>query len=540
MLNKDDEIKIGITYTTSPTGHAFSWLTAEQTAGKVLPYMFTQCEDINCRSVVPLQDTPSNRITYSAEITAPKEFVVKMSANETYVGLVDSDKKVSKFHCAIPIPSYLIAIAIGDLEYKSLGRRVGVITEPSQMDKVATELSDMGDLLDAVEEYMGPYIWGNYTIIVLPPSFPMGGMENPLLTFASPTIIVGDKSQVYVATHEMAHSWTGNEVTCQNWENFWLNEGFTVFIERHVSGEIHGEDFSKVAAQLGNTSMYQDMVNFGLDNTYSSLHPVLRGDNPDSSFSEVCYEKGFQLLYYMESLIGRPQMKRFLNFYMQEHKLTSITTIQLRQSWEFFVEYQIPGLSAEQVNEILAAMDWESWMFQPGLPPVQLDFSTPEATQSANLALAYISLNGTGSPENFAEYFGYYSNLKVVFHDTIQQHYDKVNTEILKRIDMDLACTLEIDPEVKQRWYPTGLGLFYDPVYTPAHDWISSMGRSKYLSPVYSSLQNSGQHDLGVTWFCENINFYHPVAATTVAGILDVDANTACASQSPKTLPFVQ
>jgi len=540
MLNKDDEIKIGITYTTSPTGHAFSWLTAEQTAGKVLPYMFTQCEDINCRSVVPLQDTPSNRITYSAEITAPKEFVVKMSANETYVGLVDSDKKVSKFHCAIPIPSYLIAIAIGDLEYKSLGRRVGVITEPSQMDKVATELSDMGDLLDAVEEYMGPYIWGNYTIIVLPPSFPMGGMENPLLTFASPTIIVGDKSQVYVATHEMAHSWTGNEVTCQNWENFWLNEGFTVFIERHVSGEIHGEDFSKVAAQLGNTSMYQDMVNFGLDNTYSSLHPVLRGDNPDSSFSEVCYEKGFQLLYYMESLIGRPQMKRFLNFYMQEHKLTSITTIQLRQSWEFFVEYQIPGLSAEQVNEILAAMDWESWMFQPGLPPVQLDFSTPEATQSANLALAYISLNGTGSPENFAEYFGYYSNLKVVFHDTLQQHYDKVNTEILKRIDMDLACTLEIDPEVKQRWYPTGLGLFYDPVYTPAHDWISSMGRSKYLSPVYSSLQNSGQHDLGVTWFCENINFYHPVAATTVAGILDVDANTACASQSPKTLPFVQ
>ena len=174
------------------------------------------------------------------------------------------------------------------------------------MDKVATELADMGDLLDAVEEYMGPYIWGNYTIIVLPPSFPMGGMENPLLTFASPTIIVGDKSQVYVATHEMAHSWTGNEITTRDWENFWLNEGFTVFVERHVSGEIHGENFSKVAALLGNTSMWQDMQSFGLENTYSSLHPVLRGDNPDSSFSEVCYEKGFQLLVHLESLIGRP------------------------------------------------------------------------------------------------------------------------------------------------------------------------------------------------------------------------------------------
>ncbi len=251
-----EEVSIDIDYSTSPTGQAFSWLNAEQTAGGKLPYMFTQCEDINCRSVAPLQDTPSNRITYSASITTKAGFVSKMSANETGVTTSDDGYTTATFDCAIPIPSYLIAIAIGDLEYRSLGARVGVITEPSQMDKVANELEDMGDLLDAVEEYMGPYIWGNYTIIVLPPSFPMGGMENPLLTFASPTIIVGDKSQVYVATHEMAHSWTGNEITCQNWENFWLNEGFTVFVERHVSGEIHGEDFSKVAALLGNTSMY--------------------------------------------------------------------------------------------------------------------------------------------------------------------------------------------------------------------------------------------------------------------------------------------
>jgi len=386
--------------------------------------MFTQCEDINCRSVAPLQDTPSNRITYSASITAREDFVVKMSANETGVSSQSPGYNTATFDCAIPIPSYLIAIAIGDLEYRSLGARVGVITEPSQMDKVANELEDMGDLLDAVEEYMGPYIWGNYTIIVLPPSFPMGGMENPLLTFASPTIIVGDKSQVYVATHEMAHSWTGNEITCQNWENFWLNEGFTVFVERHVSGEIHGEDFSKVAALLGNTSMYQDMENFGLDNTYSSLHPVLRGDNPDSSFSEVCYEKGFQLLYYLESLIGRQQMKKFLNFYMSQHKLTSITTIQLRETWEFFVENKIPDLSAEEVNVILASMDWETWMYAPGLPPVQADFSTPEGDQSEALALAYIALGGDGTPDNFDVYFGYYSNLKVVFHDTLQSNSD--------------------------------------------------------------------------------------------------------------------
>ena len=216
-------------------------------------------------------------------------------------------------------------------------------------------------------------------------------------------------------------------------------------------------------------------------------------------------------------------MKNFLNFYIQTHSLTSITTLQLRGTWEFFVERKIPGLTGQQVNDILAAVDWSTWMYKTGLAPVPLDFSTPESDQSTALALAYISLNGTASPDNFDEYFTYYSNLKVVFHDTLQNNYDKVNTAILERIDADLNCTADIDPEVRQRWYPTGLGLYYDPVYDPAHEWISSMGRSKYLMPVYSSLQNSGQHDLGVQWFDENKDFYHPVAATSIEAILGID-----------------
>lgn len=149
-----------------------------------------------------------------------------------------------------------MAVVVGDIEYRSLGRRVGVYTEPSQMDRVASELDTLETLLDTTEEYLTPYIWGNYTVVVLPPSFPFGGMENPLLTFASPTIIVGDKSQVYVATHEIAHSWTGNDVTCRDWENFWLNEGFTVFSERKVSGILHGKDFAKVEALLGNSTLW--------------------------------------------------------------------------------------------------------------------------------------------------------------------------------------------------------------------------------------------------------------------------------------------
>jgi leukotriene-A4 hydrolase len=273
--------------------------------------MFTQCEDINCRSVAPLQDTPANRITYSADISVLSEYVVKMSANDTTQVTNDDGYTTYSFSCTIPIPCYLIAMAVGDIEYRSLGDRVGVLTEPSMMDEVAECLSDMGSILDAVEAYAGPYIWGTYTIIVLPPSFPMGGMENPLLTFASPTIITSDKSQVYVATHEMAHSWTGNQVTCRNWENFWLNEGWTVFIERKVSSILHDKDFAKVEALLGNVDLNNDIAGFGATDTFSSIHPILQGRNPDSSFSYLPYEKGFQFLTYLESLIGEDEFKKF-------------------------------------------------------------------------------------------------------------------------------------------------------------------------------------------------------------------------------------
>jgi len=287
--------------------------------------------------VAPLQDTPASKVTYSARIIAKNDFVVKMSANETAVNAVNATHNESLFRCDIRIPSYLMAIVVGDLEYRSLGRRVGVITEPSQMDRVANELVNLEQLLDKAEQYLTPYIWGNYTVVVLPPSFPFGGMENPLLTFASPTIIVGDGSQVYVATHEIAHSWTGNEVTCRDWENFWLNEGFTVFSERKVSAQLYGKDFAKVESLLGNSTLWHDMNTYGLNNTYSSIHPILEGDSPDNAFSNVPYEKGFQLLYYMESLVGEDLFENFLQTYILKYSQMSITTIELRQTWEQWV-----------------------------------------------------------------------------------------------------------------------------------------------------------------------------------------------------------
>lgn len=231
-------IQIKIQYSTLPEGLSLSWMSAEQTDSKVLPYLFSQCEAAHCRAIAPLQDTPSIKSTYSANLIVDKKFASRMSAvstaNKTYE--LDNSKMVSSFEMNIPIPSYLLAIVVGNLVERQIDRRTFVVTEPTMMDKCAKELEDLGTYLDKAEAYMTPYIWGTYAILVLPPSFPLGGMENPLLTFASPTIIVGDKSQVYVATHEICHSWTGNDVTCENWSNMWLNEGFTTYEERYVSG----------------------------------------------------------------------------------------------------------------------------------------------------------------------------------------------------------------------------------------------------------------------------------------------------------------
>lgn len=265
------------------------------------------------------------------------------------------------------MPSYLIAIAVGDLEYKSLDHRTGVITEPGKMEEVAKELASLPELLDKTEKYLTPYIWGNYSILILPPSFPFGGMENPLLTFASPTIITGDKSQVYVATHEIAHSWSGNEVTCENWSNMWLNEGFTVFEERKVSAQIHGKEFSMVNAYLGNISMYNDMLQYGLNNSYSSLHPDISSDNPDNSLSEVPYEKGFQLLYHIETILGEEDMQKLIQKHINTYSRQSI-------DYEDFImvfdDYLTENFPHEIAMRIKSQVDFDTWIKTPGLPKV--------------------------------------------------------------------------------------------------------------------------------------------------------------------------
>jgi len=333
----------------------------------------------------------------------------------------------------------------------------------------------------------------------------MGGMENPLLTFASPTIITGDKSQVYVATHEIAHSWTGNDVTCENWMNLWLNEGFTVFEERKVSGQIHGKDFPLVDAFLGNISSFGDMQSYGLDNTYSSLYPEVKNDFPDNSFSEIPYEKGFQFLYFIETLIGEDKMQQLLRTHISAHHRSSINYHAFRDLTIKFINENFDNSTATEIN---GKIDWEAWVKGPGLAPVTLNFTTPGMIESQSIADTYLETKET--PSNVKDFDGFYSSLKVVFIERLIKKKSQVDVGLMEKIDADLNITNTVNPELKQRWFPLGIEVGYTAVMEPARQLVSSVGRAKYLTPIYQALLDNGMKSTAEEWYQANIDFYHP------------------------------
>lgn len=263
------------------------------------------------------------------------------------------------------------------------------------------------------------------------------------------------------------------------------------------------------------------MNTYGLDSTYSSIHPILEGDSPDNAFSNVPYEKGFQLLYYMESLVGEDLFQNFLQTYILKFSQMSITTIELRQTWEQWVHANFEGA---KINQILSAVDWETWLYKPELAPVPLDFQTDLSKQAVSLALEYIQLGGKSSPADKDTYWNFDSNLKTIFHTTLLENINDVTIEVVALVDSDFQVTADPNPEVKQRWLPLCLSLRYDPSYDASHEFVSSQGRLKYLSPIYQMLQNTGQHNLGVQWFDENKDFYHPIAVSSLEATLELDS----------------
>jgi len=515
-IHKSDEIKLRISYETSSQASAVSWLTPEQTAGKKLPYMFTQCESIFCRSIAPLQDTPSIKSTYTVNTTTIADITTRVSGNLTSE-FRDESYRYTSFEMNIPVQSYLLAIASGNLVERKIGERTSVITEPEEIEKVANEFEHLEDYLNEAEKNTIPYEWGEYKLLILPPSFPFGGMENPLLTFASPAIVPGDKSSVDVAIHEIAHSWFGNLVTNNNWTNFWLNEGFTVFLERTVVNDTFGVNFMKVTAKLENQSMYYDMVDYGLDNSFSSLYPIFHGENPDDAFSTIPYEKGFQFLYYIETLIGREKIFEYLRTYLDKFGKQSLRTADFIETMTGFIN---KSFSKKEAKSILGQIDFETWIYKPGLPPVTLDFGNQDYDNAVNLADEFI--NGHVDPVAAAKMYHNFSvNLKGLFINRLIDNVDRIDDCKAAYIQDKLKIKDEINGEIIFRWLQVSIRSYLmNSPYKEADEFVGSIGRLKFISPVYSAL-NDRDPKMAREIYEKHKDFYHPIARDTIEAILN-------------------
>ena len=389
-------------------------------------------------------------------VRTPKDIVVRASGKVVSEDLSHDNYRETKFRMDIPVQSYLVALVAGNLAEKKVGPRTYVITEPKDLEKAAKEFEDLEDSLTKAEQYLFPYEWGDYKLVILPPSFPFGGMENPLLTFASPSIVVGDKSSIFVGTHEIAHSWTGNLVTNMNWSNFWLNEGCTVFTERKVTEKQYGKDFVKVAAKLANYSMIDAMNGYGMDHSYSSLTPILNGHNPDDAFSTIPYEKGYQFLYYLETLVGEETFRNFFVSYLKRNSKHSITVEQFQDEFArvVFEEY-----SYTEAQKIFEEIDWKTWIETPGIPPVIDDFET--ADYAAAVAMADFYVKEKKGPEDKAKYHDWYLNLKNIFLQRLLEHGDAIDHDLAALLDSDMNMHSEKNSEALTLWFQVAIKAKY-------------------------------------------------------------------------------
>ena len=377
------EFIIMIKYSTSPESPALDWVTPEQTSGGKHPFVYSQGQAILNRSLFPCQDSPGVKTPYQASIRCPSQLRVVMSA----LGVgeprhLDGDITEYKFDQPVPIPSYLVAFAAGDLEAREIGPRSTVYAEKEHIDKAAFDFSETDDMLKTAEELCGPYLWTRYDILVLPPSFAFGGMENPCLTFVTPTLLTGDKSNSGVIAHEISHSWTGNLVTNSNFEHFWLNEGFTVFTERKIKGRLNSEADRHFTSLLRWKELEECVYEeFDPEHEYTKLVPSLIGVDPDDAFCRIPYEKGSTFLWYLEQLVGGAAVfEPFLKSYFKEFTYKSLDSNAFKS---FFNNYF-------KDKEAISSIDWDTWLYKPGMPPYKPDFDTKLAEACWNLAEKWI------------------------------------------------------------------------------------------------------------------------------------------------------
>ena len=496
--------QVRIRYTTHPDASGLQWLSPEQTAEGEHPYLYAQGQPTHARSYVPLQDSPQVRITYSAELQVPSELRALMSAENDPEAEMDG---VFEFDMPEPVPGYLIVLAVGDIKFEPVSELVGVYAEETYLEAAAEEFAVTQDMLEATEERYGPYRWGRYDLLVLPPSFPYGGMENPRLSFVTPTIIAGDESLISLVTHELVHSWSGNLVNNAAWRDLWLNEGFTVYLEYRIMADIYDEDRHDMEAVIRHMGLLDDLEELPEER---QILAVDLSDRPaDDVFTSIPYAKGRLFLYELEREIGREALDDYLRDYFDHFAFEAITT-------EDALDYMREHLVAE--HEELSMDRIEEWVYEPGLPeghpePRAEPFDEVDADREA-------WLEDELETEEIAERDWHALQWKY-FLQTLPE---ELSSTRLKDLEEAFEWTVSPNYELRAAWLEVGIRNEFEPALEEIENFLMEVGRMKFLRPLYSALiEIEGGQEKAEEIYAEARPRYHPLGRDTVEGILFPD-----------------
>lgn len=485
--------QVDIYYQTGDSAVALQWLAPSQTMGKKHPFLYTQSESVYARSWIPCADGPGIRFTYKARVHVPKGLMALMSAENPQQRDANG---VYDFKMDIPIPAYLMALAVGDITFKAVDERTGVYTEPAMIDKARYELEDMGKMVHTAEQLYGPYRWNRYDVLVLPPGFPIGGMENPKLTFCTPTIIAGDRSLVNLIAHELAHNWSGNLVTNKTWSDIWMNEGFTVYFERRITEAMTDKSYVDMLWELGYQDLEKEVNELGKDSKDTWLKLDLQGRDPDEGLSDVAYEKGALWLRLIEENVGREKFDAFLKKYFDEHAFKTITT-------EAFLDYLQANL-IQGDKELEKKLNINTWVYGPGIPA--------DAPRAVGERFKIVDqertkfLTGTTAAQLATK--GWTTHEWLHF---LRKMPDTLNKQQMAQLDETFHFTKTGNSEIADLWFITAVHAKYTIAYKSMDEFLSRVGRQKFLLPLYEAMMESGEQELARQTYKKYRMNYHPL-----------------------------
>ncbi len=519
--------QVNIYYQTTKGAEALDWLDTLSTSSKKTPFLYTQGQAILTRTWIPLQDSPSNRFTYNATVKVPKDLLALMSATNPKE---KNTTGIYEFEMDQPIPSYLISLAVGDIAYHPLSANTGVYAEKELLDACVYEFEELPKMMTAASSLYGSYQWKQYDLLVLPYSFPFGGMENPRLTFVNPTILAGDRSLVSVIAHELAHSWSGNLVTNSTWDDFWLNEGFTVYFEQRIMEALYGKEVADILAQIEFQELQAELKEIlkGKHPEDSQLHLNLKNRNPDDGMTSIAYVKGAFFLKTLENKVGRKVFDQFLNHYFKVFQFKTVN------STTFIDEIERNLLAPNRL-----VFDYDEWIYHNGLPKNCVSINSPRLMNMQSLAKRCSSGENIFDPVISYEWKKVKNSTKkrrvkvidqLKREDFIVQEWQTfiraldqdIAIERLRYLDQKMKFSAWGNSEVMAEWFVLNINCGNREIRPEIEKFISKVGRRKFLLPIYKALVKNPEDKVWAKKvFDKSKAYYHAVSRNSIAELFN-------------------